>query len=161
MRAARESGIALSIQYFIAIQSSNAWQRRWQLTELRNENCALVSKIRFQKNDWVRPNNPSDHKPGCSPKENLLFPAQSGKRRIDFNERILEINLQRLPLLQGIMDGFAHSTLRQEASGNEPALEDPMDSCADGPALTGAISITQRPARSTPDRLSLPGTRSR
>ena len=35
---------------------------------------------------------------------------------------------------------FAHRTLGQEASGNGPALEDSMDSCADGPALTAAIS---------------------
>jgi len=45
------------------------------------------------------------------------------------------------------VDGFAHRTLGQEASGNELALEDPMDSCADGPALTAAIRITQRAAR--------------
>ena len=43
---------------------------------------------------------------------------------------------------------FAHRTLGQEASGDGPALEDSMDSCADGPALTAAISITQRAAGS-------------
>src|SRR5208283_3156569 len=67
---------------------------------------------------------------------------------VDFDQRILEINLQRLPLIQSIVDGLAHRTLGQEASANVPPLEEPTDSCADGPALAAAISIAQRPTGS-------------
>jgi hypothetical protein len=63
---------------------------------------------------------------------------------VDFDPRILKINLQRLPLIQGVVDGFAHRTLRQEASDNVPPLEDPTDSFTDEPALAAAICITQR-----------------
>ena len=91
---------------------------------------------------------------GISEKQPILFSEGGRPDRVfdqvvvDFNERILEINLQRLPLIQSIVDGLAHRTLGQEASRNVPPLEDPTDSCAEGPALAAAISIPQRPTGS-------------
>jgi len=57
---------------------------------------------------------------------------------------IPEIDLKRVPMLQSIVDGFAHATLGQEASGKRPALQHSADTSADGPALTAAIRISQR-----------------
>jgi hypothetical protein len=37
------------------------------------------------------------------------------------------IKLQRLPLIQGIVDSFAHSTVGQEASGNRRGSELKID----------------------------------
>src|SRR5262245_11574193 len=67
---------------------------------------------------------------------------------VDLDSGLFEINLQGLPLGQRIADGFAHRTLWQEASGEVPPLQDPLDSGADKPALAGPIRIAQSTAGS-------------
>jgi hypothetical protein len=47
-------------------------------------------------------------------------------------------------LAQCIAQSFTHRALWQGAPGEEPTLQDSMDSLAEGRALTGAISLSQR-----------------
>src|SRR5262245_44504546 len=85
------------------------------------------------------------------PEEQPVLLSKSGRSDRVLNEVIInldlglmEINLEGLPLAQCIADGLALRAFGQEASGDVPPLQNPMDPSANGRTLTDAISISQR-----------------